>query len=186
MGFHTYDPEDAENLEDDSRYARLSREELLSALDLDGDETVADLGSGTGFYTDDVAPHASRVYAVDVQEEMHDLYREKGVPGNVELVEAEVSGLPFEDSSLDASFSTMTFHEFAGPEALEELGRVLKPGAKLVIADWSANGTADSGPPLKERYTAREAEQMLEDHGFKVRRKEERVETWKIFCMLPS
>ena len=57
MGFHTFDAEKAGRLEDAGRrYQSVSREELVGALDLTGAETVADLGSGTGFYTDDVAP----------------------------------------------------------------------------------------------------------------------------------
>lgn len=45
MGFHTYPVERAPGLEEPSRYRYLSREELLSALDLRGDEQVVDLGS---------------------------------------------------------------------------------------------------------------------------------------------
>ncbi|WP_139136090.1 class I SAM-dependent methyltransferase, partial [Haladaptatus sp. W1] len=92
-------------------------------------ETVADLGSGTGFYTDDVASFGEAsnvsVYAVDMQDAMHDYYREKGVPENVALVTATIDDLPFDDDELDAAFSTMTFHEFASEDALAEVGRVL-------------------------------------------------------------
>jgi predicted TPR repeat methyltransferase len=77
MGHHTFDAGKAAKLEDAAaRYRSVSREELLWALDPTGTDAVVDLGSGTGFYTDDVAPHVDRVYAVDVQEAMHDHYRE--------------------------------------------------------------------------------------------------------------
>lgn len=69
MGFHTFDADQADRLEDAaSRYCYLSREELLDALAPSPTDTVADIGSGTGFYTDDVAPHVEYVYAVDAQE----------------------------------------------------------------------------------------------------------------------
>lgn len=59
MGFHMFDTDQADQLEDaGSRYRYLSREELLDALDLSPTDTVADIGSGTGFYIDDVAPQA--------------------------------------------------------------------------------------------------------------------------------
>ena len=112
MGFHTYPVERAPELEDPSRYRFCSREELLGLLSLDGTETVVDLGSGTGFYTDDVAPFAEQVYAVDLQEEMHEIYGEKGVPENVTLVTAEVADLPLDDGECDAAVTTMTYHEF--------------------------------------------------------------------------
>lgn len=107
MGYHTFDADRADKLEDAQQRCRfLSAEELRWALSPAGDETVADLGSG--FYTDDVAPAVDDVYAVDVQEAMHDYYREKGVPENVELVTSGVDELPLETDSLDATFSTMT------------------------------------------------------------------------------
>ena len=67
MGYHTFDASRADKLEQPAdRYRFLSVEELLWALDLSPEDTVADLGSGTGFYTDDVAPHAGDVYAVEI------------------------------------------------------------------------------------------------------------------------
>ena len=186
MGFHTFDPESADKLEDDARYRYLSREELVAALslDADGSEAVADFGSGTGFYTDDVAPFAGEVRAVDLQEEMHELYREKGVPENVSLVTADVGDLPFGDGELDAAFSTMTFHEFAGSGgdgesgAEVEIARVLRDGGRFVVGDWSANGEGERGPPVAERYDRDEAVELLEAAGFEVVRADERPETF--------
>ncbi|MFC4549853.1 MULTISPECIES: class I SAM-dependent methyltransferase [Halorussus] len=177
MGFHTFDVDRADKLEDESRYRYCSREELVAALDPDPADALADLGSGTGFYTDDVAPFAGEVRAVDVQSGMHDLYREKGVPTNVELVTADVADLPFADGELDGAFSTMTFHEFADEGSLAEVARVLKEGARFAIADWSANGDGESGPPVAERYDRDEAVDMLEAADFEVVRADERPET---------
>ncbi|WP_256300107.1 class I SAM-dependent methyltransferase [Haloarchaeobius salinus] len=177
MGFHTFPIDRADALEDPSRYRYCSREELVAALALDGGETVADLGSGTGFYTDDVAPFAAQVYAVDVQAEMHELYREKGMPENVEPVTAPVDDLPLDDGALDAAFSTMTYHEFAGEGALEELHRVLVPGGRLVTVDWTGSGEGESGPPREERFDAADAVAHHEEAGFTVERADERPET---------
>ncbi|NHN61243.1 MULTISPECIES: class I SAM-dependent methyltransferase [Halorussus] len=216
MGFHTFDPASADRLEDESRYRYCSREELVAALDLGNarDATVADLGSGTGFYTDDVAPFAGEVRAVDVQPEMHDLYREKGVPGNVDPVTADIGDLPFADGELDAAFSTMTFHEFAGDGHGEgrhgggehsesghgeyghddvgdgggesggevEVARVLRDGGRFVVADWTANGDGEAGPPVEERYGRDEAVALLERAGFDVVRADERPETFLVIA----
>ncbi|WP_132061554.1 class I SAM-dependent methyltransferase [Halorussus amylolyticus] len=177
MGFHTFDPSRADKLEDESRYRYLSREELVAGLDPDPADSVADLGSGTGFFTDDVAPFAGDVRAVDLQAEMHELYREKGVPENVELVTADVADLPFADAELDGAFSTQTFHEFASPESVAEVARVLASGARFVVADWTANGRGESGPPLDERYDCEQAVELLEKAGFEIVRADERPET---------
>jgi len=181
MGFHTFPVERADALEDAAwRYRYVSAEELLWLLDPSPDATVADLGSGTGFYTDDVAPHVERAYAVDLQPEMHALYREKGVPENVELVTAAVDGLPFDDGALDGAFSTMTYHEFATPDSLAEVARVLAPDAPLALADWTAEGTGEDGPPLDERFALADARDALETAGFAVERADERFDTFVV------
>jgi ubiquinone/menaquinone biosynthesis C-methylase UbiE len=109
---------------------------------------------------------------------MHELYREKGVPGNVRLVTAEIADLPLADGELDAAFSTMTFHEFAGDGALSEVARVLGAEGPFVTVDWSAAGEGEAGPPLDERYDLEAATGLVEDAGFSVERGEERPETF--------
>ncbi|WP_418286018.1 class I SAM-dependent methyltransferase [Halorubrum sp. DTA46] len=192
MGFHTFDADKAARLErPEVRYRWVSAEELIGPLlagaesasaDLDA---VADLGSGTGFYTDDLAPHAETVYGVDVQAEMHEFYREKGVPENVELVASDVADLPFADGELDGAVSTMTYHEFASPAATAELARVLDPGAPLVIFDWSAAGDGEHGPSADERYAASDAVEALETEGFDIVTAAERTETFGVVARAP-
>ncbi|MFB6091883.1 MAG: class I SAM-dependent methyltransferase [Haloquadratum sp.] len=178
MGFHTFDADRAEDLERPDRYRFCSREELLAALDLSPTDVVADIGSGTGFYTDEIVPFAETVYAVDVQPEMHDHYREKGAPENVEFVAAEASSLPLEDDELDAAFSTMTYHEFAADEAFEELARVIRPGGRVVTVDWSSAGAGDDGPPMDERFALADAVEAFETGGFRTIEATTRIETF--------
>ena len=178
MAFHTFDVDRADALDDPSRYRFCSREELLTLLSPSPDDVVADLGSGTGFYTDDVAPFVDTLYAVDVQHEMHDLYRENGVPRNVDLVTAEIGDLPFPDDALDAAFSTMTYHEFATDESLAELARVLRPGGRVVTVDWSARGDGTDGPPTAERYDLGHAVSSFADAGFATTHAVDRRETF--------
>jgi ubiquinone/menaquinone biosynthesis C-methylase UbiE len=178
MGFHTFDVDRAENLDDESRYRYCSREELLSLLAPGRDDVVADLGSGTGFYTDDVAPHVGTLYAVDVQEEMHEFYREKGLPPNVDPVTADVASLPFEDDELDGAFSTMTYHEFADETAVAELARVVASGGRVVTVDWSSEGAGEDGPPRDERFGLGDAVSAFEADEFVVDESTSRGETF--------
>lgn len=186
MGFHTYD-KPPETLEDPSKYRSCSREELLWMLSLDGSEIVADLGSGTGFYTDDVAPFADTVYAVDMQETMHRYYREeKGVPDNVKLVPTAIAEMPLDPDTLDVAYSTMTFHEYAAQDAFETLMTVLNPGARLVTVDWTKHGEGEVGPPLNERYSLKEAREMLTDAGFTAGFSARRPETYVLVARTPE
>ncbi|AGB16110.1 methylase involved in ubiquinone/menaquinone biosynthesis [Halovivax ruber XH-70] len=178
MGFHTFPVDRADGLRDPGRYRYCSREELLSALPTGTDATVADLGSGTGFYTDDVAPFVGTLYAVDVQQEMHEKYREQGVPENVDLVTAGVDSLPFADDELDGAFSTMTHHEYASEEAFAELARVVRPDGRLVTVDWDADGEGADGPPTDERFSADTAADQLRTAGFSIEAVRERPETF--------
>ncbi|MFC4988320.1 methyltransferase domain-containing protein [Saliphagus infecundisoli] len=185
MGHHTFDVSRADRLEDAGRrYRFLSAEELLWALSPTPEDVVADLGSGTGFFTDDVAPHVDTVHAVDVQAAMHDYYREKGVPENVSLVTSDVGDLPLANGAVDVAFSTMTYHEFASDAALAEIRRVLAPDGRLVVADWAVSGTGEYGPPVEERYGADEAASALDETGFAVRHEAVRPETFLLIATL--
>lgn len=178
MGFHTFDPERADRLEDVSRFRFCSREELLEHLPREG--TVLDVGSGTGFYTDEIAPSVDRLLALDVQRVMHDRYHERGVPDNVAPVTAAAEELPFQENAIHGAFSTMTFHESTTPAALGDLNRVLAPASPFVVVDWSARGNGESGPPRDERFDSDRASDLLRDAGFTVDTAAERSETFSI------
>jgi ubiquinone/menaquinone biosynthesis C-methylase UbiE len=185
MGFHTFDASESARLERPDRYRWVSAEELVGPLVEAGAAVVADLGSGTGFYTDDVAPHVETVYGVDVQPEMHDRYREKGTPENVELVASDVADLPFADGELDGAVSTMTYHEFASDAAMAELARVVRSGGPVVTFDWTREGDGARGPPVEERFAADDAVAALDAVGFEVVSAATRTETFGVVARAP-
>jgi len=182
---HVIDPSSAEKLEETVRYRYLSRDELVDALDPTPDQNVVDLGSGTGFYTRDIAPYVGTLHALDLQPEMHEHMRAAGLPDNVRQVTAGVADMPFADAALDAAYSTMTFHEFVDDDALAELQRVLRPNARLVVVDWSADGEGERGPPLDGRYGPDEAAAELESAGFTVESVRDRLETLFVTAKSP-
>lgn len=182
MGFHTFDVDRADRLEETSRYRFLSREELLSKLAIDDQELVIDLGSGTGFYSDDVAPYVQTLLALDLQQPMHDYYQSKGVPETVELLTGEIQSLPVSTNSVDAAYSTMTYHEFASESAIGELNRILKPEGRLVLVDWASDGEGASGPPVEERFSAKEAVEAVQNGGFSIETLDVRKETFLLVC----
>jgi len=180
MGFHTFDPAETDRLEDPTRFRFCSREELLESLPTGPDSLVLDIGSGTGFYTDEIAPFVGQICGLDVQPAMHRQYADSGVPANVSLVTADAGRLPFSDGRFDASVSTMTFHESASESSLAELARVIDAGGRAVFVDWSRAGKGESGPPVDERYDVDTAGAMLSDAGFSILTATERSETFKL------
>ena len=134
-----------DRLEDPAQFRYLSAEEVRALLDPRPDWVVADLGSGTGFFTAAFAPVVGSLYGVDVRPAFLKAHREKGLEG---AVAADVAALPFADGSLDAATSIRTFHHGVA-DALDEVHRVLAPGGRFVVVDWSATGAGDRdrGPP---------------------------------------
>lgn len=170
-----------ERLDDPLQYRYLSAEELRTFLDPGDDWTIADLGSGTGFFTDELAPVVGTAIAIDINDAMHRRYRSNGVPTNVIPLKADVGSLPLADDCLDGAVSIRTFHHgVAG--ALDEIARVLNPGARLVVVDWSAAGAGDRDRGRHpERYVdAAAAQAALIDAGFSIDETHERRETFVV------
>lgn len=107
------------------------------------DDTVLDLGAGTGHFTLAVAPllDGGKVIALDLSPEMlGSLIRSAGkkrLRGRIETVvgDATRTGLP--DSSVDLIVSGNLLHELPNPHAaVQEMARVLRPEGQVVIHDF--------------------------------------------------
>ncbi|MFW6448295.1 MAG: class I SAM-dependent methyltransferase [Halobacteriota archaeon] len=178
MGYHTFPVERAGDLEDPARYRYCSREELVAAIATGPDGLALDIGCGTGFFTRDVAPFVAGVLAVDIQPAMLGYLRANDPPPGVAPVAAGAAALPVRTDAVAVAFSTMTFHEYADEEAHREVHRVLEPGGRYVVVDWSSDGAGERGPDLEERYDLPEAASALQSVGFHVARTERRPETF--------
>jgi SAM-dependent methyltransferase len=157
-------PHHAHRLNDERRLIeQVSEAELTRLLALQGDEDVADLGSGTGFYTDRVAALTTgTVYAVELQAEMNELYRRRGVPANVQLVTGDVADLPLLPSSIDVACSIAAWHETRETLDLPGLLEILRPQGRLVLIDWRRDPESwGSGPPAELRSTKEEVAREL-------------------------
>lgn len=170
---HIIDAKKAEKLEDETRYRILSQEELFRET-FEG--TLADIGSGTGFFTDDIAEKAEKVYAVDFQQGMHDYYKDKGLPENVELTHSKASEI---DINIDQVISILSLHEIDLEKSLEKFHEVLPEKGEVIIWDWSANAETNNIPPRDKLYTAEKASEKVSEY-FEVIQSEERKDTFKL------
>lgn len=104
---------------------------------LDGTWVVGDLGCGTGPIAEAVAPFVGRVVAVDASSDMLEAARRRlGELRNVDVRLGALERLPVEASSLDAACVALVLHHVPDPvRVLAEVGRVLKPGGRLLIVD---------------------------------------------------
>jgi trans-aconitate 2-methyltransferase len=118
--------------------------DVLSRLDLRGDETVLDAGCGTGRVTAALLerlPHG-RVIAADGSPSMIDQARERLGSDRVEFVVADLAELRLA-TPVDAVLSTATFHWVPDHDALfTRLFGVLRPGGRLVAQCGGAGNIA--------------------------------------------
>jgi ubiquinone/menaquinone biosynthesis C-methylase UbiE len=105
-----------------------------------GDERALDAGTGAGALAFALAPHVREVVGVDRVPELLVRARERAAAfDNVTFVEADITKLPFEDSSLDLAGTLRTLHHVPRPElVIAELVRVTRPGGVVVVIDQIA------------------------------------------------
>jgi SAM-dependent methyltransferase len=115
---------------------------LVEAAALGGGERVLDLGSSTGHVALALAPGAGWVLALDPSPHaVREVRRLAGVRGvrNVFAVVGEGDPLPCPDESLDLVVCRYAAHHLPDlPGALWEIGRVLRPGGRLLVVDTIA------------------------------------------------
>lgn len=175
-----YNQDRIDRLGDPNAFRYCSGEELRDLLAPAPEWQVADFGSGTGLFTTELARVVDAAFAVDIRHGVHERYREAGMPANVVPVIADMNDLPFPDDRLDGGVSIRTYHHGAD-EALSEVARVIRPGGRLVIVDWSATGAGEREFGTDEEYfDLATVQAQLLDEGFRIRTAKERRETFVV------
>lgn len=113
------------------------REAAIAQADLSPEMVAVDLGTGTGFMVQGLAPLVRQVYGFDASAEMLKVAKGnlKGFH-NVELHQADGLSLPLKGGCVDVAFANMYLHHIQEPPlALKEIFRILRPGGRVVLTD---------------------------------------------------
>ena len=102
-------------------------------------ETILDVAAGTGTSSASLARNGASVVAADFSEGMIEVGRRRQA-GNpfIRFVQADAMALPFEDDRFDAVTISFGLRNIIDPKkALAEFFRVVKPGGRVVVCEFS-------------------------------------------------
>ena len=106
---------------------------------------VLDIGTGRGFTAVELARRGADVTTLDMSEEMlksawlHAV--DTGVAEKIEFYLTDGGDLPFEEGSFEVVTMINVLHHLENPDAvLPEIARVLMPGGRLVVSDFTDKG----------------------------------------------
>ena len=157
----------------------LDSDEIISELNLKGNETFMDAGCGDGHIAikvvEEYLPDGT-VYAVDVYDasiEDMEAYKAENNVENLINIEADITkGIPgVDDESIDVVLMVNVFHGFRASrtmdEAIDEFARIIKQDGKIAIMDYKA-WDVPKGPPTAFRSSPEELEEVFAKHGLKM------------------
>ncbi len=118
-------------------------ESLCEAADLEAGSKVLDVACGNGNAALAAARRFCQVVGLDYVPALLEAGRERarGERLSVDFVEGDAEALPFRDASFDVALST--FGVMFAPnqeQAARELRRVVRPGGKIALANWTPEG----------------------------------------------
>ncbi len=144
---------------------------LLKNMDIEPDDTIADIGAGSGYHVFKMAPMAGKglVYAVDIQDEMlaainHRI--ETGKVNNVAAVKGSEKSVNLPENSVDKVLMADVYHEFSYPiEMIASIKKALRADGKIYLIEYRGE---DATVPIKKvhKMTQKQGVKELEAAGF--------------------
>ena len=147
---------------------------LIKNMEIKTDDTIADIGAGSGYHVFRMAPLAENglVYAVDIQPEMLEAIelkkRSKRV-SNVETVLGSEKSINLPKNSLDKILLVDVYHEFSYPaEMVESIKNALKSNGQLFLIEYRGE---DLSVPIKKihKMTVKQSIKEMEAAGFRLK-----------------
>jgi ubiquinone/menaquinone biosynthesis C-methylase UbiE len=146
--------------EGEARDVYAKRQAIARAVGLQPGNAVADIGAGTGLFTQLFAEQVGTkgtVYAVDIGPAFLKYITERAKRhGHERIVKTVLNthdSAELPEGSIDVAFLCDTYHHFEPPEMmLASIRRALRPGGRLIIVDFDLR--ADSSDFVKQRARA--------------------------------
>lgn len=158
--------------EDPSRSEWQKPEAIIESLSPLAGKTVADIGTGTGYFAFPVAKKAAKVIAIDIDKRFLDYIDQKKLAqktgSNIEprLTSPDSPGLKTYEA--DVVLVVDVFHHIENRvDYLKKLRQGLRKSGVLVIIDFKKEKTPP-GPPVELRLTEDQVESELKSAGFTV------------------
>jgi SAM-dependent methyltransferase len=114
----------------------------VDALDPRPGERVLDIATGTGWAARRIAERGASVIGVDFGAGVVEAAKALSKGTAIEFRVGDAEALEFPDGSFEAVISTFGTMFARNPEAVaSELGRVVKPGGRISLANWAVGGS---------------------------------------------
>ena len=114
---------------------------MISALPLERNDTIADLGCGVGVIGARLAKRARTVVGIDVAEDML-----RRAPDAVRRMAGDIATVPLGNETLDGAISTFALqHVPRTGLAFKEIARALRPGGFVGTATWGTDHAETGG-----------------------------------------
>ena len=159
----------AKVFDDPARDAWQKPHDVIQALGLRPNSIVADIGSGTGYFSARLAHFVpkGRVYGVDVEPEMVNYLRDRAKREGLSNITA-VAGEPDEPrlpERVDLILMVDVLHHINDRKRyLRKLRDSLNPGGRVAIIDF--NQKSKMGPPRRERIKPEQAKSEMKQSGY--------------------
>lgn len=129
--------------------------DAIGLLQINKTDKVLELGCGFGRSLPMLCRSALQVTAVDISEEMINAAKDSCQEGNISFHVSPSEELPFSDGSFDAVVCFAAFDAMYQSEALIEMNRVSRLGAKVLITGKNDNYFDDDSAALAAESGAR-------------------------------
>lgn len=127
------------------RYPQAVIEILANDCQLNPNSIIADIGSGTGIFTQQLLNNGNKVYAIEPNASMRDVAEKTlAIYPNFNSIAATAEDTSLPDQSIDFITAAQAFHWFNQARVKPEFQRILKPGGWLVLL-WNLRMSEASG-----------------------------------------
>ena len=147
---------------------------LIKNMKIKFNDTIADIGAGSGYHVFRLAPLAKKglIYAVDIQSEMlmaTEMTKESRKIRNIETILGNEKSVHLPNNSVDKILMVDVYHEFNFPvEMIASMKNALKSNGQLFLIEYRKE---DSKVPIKKihKMTEKQAVKEMEAAGFKLK-----------------